>query len=149
MQTLYDSQAKADILRRLSNLQPSSPRQWGKMTVAQMLAHCAAAVEVPCGDRLEQQVFIGRMFGRLALIPVLGAKPMTRNAPTSAALRVEDQRDFAKERERLTELVERFCARGSAAAEGVAHSFFGRLTGQQWGCLVYKHLDHHLRQFGA
>ena len=147
--TLYDATTKDEMLRRLAHLQSSSARQWGRMTVAQMLAHCAASLEVPCGDRVERQALIGRIFGRVALASILGEKPMRRNAPTSPELRVADERDFAKERQRLVALVERLCARGPSAAEGVTHSFFGRLTGEQWGALTCKHLDHHLRQFSA
>jgi hypothetical protein len=149
IQNLFDARDKDALVRRLSNLQPSSPRQWGKMTTAQMLAHCAVALEVPCGDRIKTQRLLGRLLAPFVRSSVLGDKPFPHNAPTDADYRIADQREFEKERERVTALIDRFCSRGPASAEGAVHSFFGRLTADQWGRLLYKHLDHHLRQFGA
>jgi hypothetical protein len=149
MQSLLDPKDRDDIAQRLSALQPSSQRQWGKMTVSQMLAHCAIALETPCGDVVKQQRMIGRVLAPLVKKSVLGEKPMRRNAPTSPSLRIADDRNFAAEHARLVALVDRFCSRGSSAVDGVVHEFFGRLTSDEWGRLMYKHLDHHLRQFGA
>jgi hypothetical protein len=149
MLSLYDPENRDAVVRRLAALQPTSQRQWGKMTVAQMLAHCAKALEVPCGDRVETQSLIGRVLAPFAKPSVLGEKPMNQNAPTSPTLRVTDDRDFARERERLVALVDRFCSRGPAVTDGIVHNFFGRLTADQWGRLMYKHLDHHLRQFST
>jgi hypothetical protein len=119
------------------------------MTVAQMLAHCAVALEVPCGDRIKTQRLLGRILAPLVRSSVLGDKPFSHNAPTDPDYRIVDVPDFATEKARLGTLIDRFCSRGPARAEGVVHSFFGRLTAAQWGRLMYKHLDHHLRQFGA
>jgi hypothetical protein len=119
------------------------------MTPAQMLAHCSAAIGDACGEGDPKQIFIGRLVGRWVLERALGERPMPRNAPTAASYRMTDERDFASERDRLAAILERFCAGGSRAADGNLHVFFGRLTGNEWGRLLYKHLDHHLRQFGA
>jgi len=133
----------------LSSLQTSSTRQWGKMNPAQMMAHCAVALEVACGDKLTKQAFIGRVFSPFVKGSVLGEKDMRRNAPTDPTFRIADDRNFDAERARLSSLVEKFHRRGEKAADGTVHSFFGRLTGDEWGRLMYKHLDHHLRQFSA
>lgn len=149
MQNLFDRADRDSLERRLSALQASNARQWGKMNVGQMLAHCSVALEVPCGDRVKTHSLLGRVISPFVRSAVLGPKPFTRNAPTDPDYRITDDRDFEKERARLQGLVERFCARGAAGVDGVVHSFFGRLSGEQWGRLMYKHLDHHLRQFGA
>jgi hypothetical protein len=62
---------------------------------------------------------------------------------------VTDDRDFESERRRLTDIINRFCELGPENASKQTHSFFGRLSGEEWGFLMYKHLDHHFRQFGA
>lgn len=62
---------------------------------------------------------------------------------------VSDPRDFEKEKARLVEIVNRFGEAGATSADGRTHSFFGRLKGEEWGVLMHKHLDHHLRQFGV
>ncbi len=149
MQNLFDASDRDAIVRRLSGLQPSSPRQWGRMNVAQMLAHCAVALEVPCGDRVKGQRLLGRVLAPFVRSSVLGDKPFIRSAPTDPDYRIVDEREFESEKARLAALIDRVCGRGPAGADGVVHSFFGRLTGDQWGRLLYKHLDHHLRQFGS
>jgi hypothetical protein len=149
MRTLFDPPDRDALLARLSGLQPSSPRQWGKMTIAQMLAHCSITLEVPCGDRVKTQRLLGRVFGPFVRSSALGDKPFPRGAPTDPEYKIVDQRDFDAEKSRLVALVNRFCARGPQNVDGIVHAFFGRLTADQWGRLMYKHLDHHLRQFSA
>ena len=149
MQNLFDPADRDAIVNRLSNLQPTSSRQWGKMNIAQMLAHCAVALEVPCGDRVKTQALLGRVLAPFVRSSVLGEKPFSHNAPTDPDFRIAGDHDFAIEHKRLADLVARFCDRGASSADGVVHSFFGRLSGEQWGRLMYKHVDHHLRQFGA
>ena len=83
----------------------------------------------------------------------MAAKPAGRSrqpdSPTDPGFIVTGPRDFVSEKARLTALVNRFCDAGSAAADGRVHSFLGRLSGEEWGRMMWKHLDHHLRQFGA
>lgn len=76
-------------------------------------------------------------------------EPIRRNTPTVAEMRVADERDLGHERRRLCGLIDRFAAAGPAGCTTHPHSFFGPLTPQEWAVLMYKHLDHHLRQFGA
>jgi|WetSurMetagenome_2_1015567.scaffolds.fasta_scaffold421861_2 hypothetical protein len=149
MQNMFDQDDRDVLVRRLLGLQPTSPRQWGKMTVSQMLAHCSVSFEVPCGDIVKKQTLLGRVVTPILRPMVFGLKPFGRNAPTDPDYRITDDRDFEKERARLSALIDRFCSRGPAAAAGVVHPFFGRLSSEEWGRLLYKHLDHHLRQFSA
>jgi hypothetical protein len=148
-ETVFDPAVRAALLARIERLRPDSRRHWGKMTPAQMLAHCTAALAEACGEGATRQSLIGRLIGRIALKRALGERPMPRNAPTDRTYRMTDDRDFTVERERLTAIINRFAAGGQAAADGQLHVFFGRLTGDEWGRLMYKHLDHHLRQFGS
>ena len=149
MQNIFTVIDRAEIERRLAALQPSCARQWGKMDPAQMLAHCALALEAPLGERRKKQALLGRLVTPFIRSSILGEKPLGHNSPTDPDFVVPDRRDFSQEQRRLAELVSRLCERGPSAADGKVHSFFGRMSGQEWGRLVYKHLDHHLRQFGA
>ena len=101
------------------------------------------------GDVAKEHSFIGKVLGRFVKGSLLGEKPFSKNSPTDPSFIVSDPRDFAKERVRLVEIVKRFGDAGPSAADGRMHSFFGRLNGDEWGILMYKHLDHHLRQFGV
>jgi len=149
MQSLFDPAARNTIADRLAALPPTAARHWGKMEVAQMLAHCSAALEVGAGDRPRKQALIGKVLAPFVRASMLGDKPFSRNSPTDPTFVITDSRNFVREKERLLELIGRFCAGGAAAAGGQMHSFFGRISGEQWGTLMYKHLDHHLAQFGG
>ena len=149
MQTLFDASGRQSVVERLDRLTPSSSRQWGKMDVAQMMAHCSAALAVATGDTPRKQALIGRIFGPFVKSSLLGEKPFSRNSPTDPTFVVTDQKDFAREKERLTGLIGRFAERGPEHAGAQIHSFLGRLRGDEWGVMMYKHLDHHLKQFGA
>jgi hypothetical protein len=149
MNTLFAPSDRQQILDRLGKLEPGATRQWGKMDPAQMCAHCVAALEVGAGDVAKDHSFIGKVLGRFVKGSLLGEKPFSKNSPTDPSFVVTDPRDFAKEKARLVAIVKRFGEAGASAADGRMHSFFGRLKGDEWGVLMHKHLDHHLRQFGA
>ena len=150
MKNLFEPTRAEEVKERLARLRPDSARQWGKMSPAQALAHCSTAMEWAVGDRLAPRMFLGRILGGMIKPKVVGNdEPMRRNSPTVPTLVVADERDLAKERERLRGLIDRFAAGGPAGCTKHPHSFFGRLTPEEWAILLYKHLDHHLRQFGA
>jgi hypothetical protein len=149
MKSLFDPAHRAALLARIAELQPDAPRQWGTMDAAQMLCHCALALETGTGDRPMKQAFLGKILMPFIRSSILGAKPFSRNSPTDPTFKVAGTRDFAAERARLLQLIERFVERGEAAAGTHTHSFFGRMTGREWGELMHKHLDHHLQQFGT
>lgn len=150
MKNLYEPATAKEVKDRIARLGPASQRQWGKMTAAQAMAHCSVAMEWAVGDIRPPRMFIGRIFGSLAKSKMLKDEaPMGRNAPTAKSLVVADDRDLATERQRLTALVDRFAAAGPTGCTTHPHSFFGPLTPNEWSALMYKHLDHHLRQFGV
>jgi hypothetical protein len=149
MHSLFDAADRQSVLGRLAQLQPGADRQWGKMTAAQMMAHCSVALEAGTGDRPRKQKLIGRILGPFVRSSILGEKPFGRSSPTDPAFIVIEEKDFETEKRRLTGIVNRFCDRGPENASAETHSFLGRLSGGEWGVMMYKHLDHHLRQFGA
>ena len=150
MRTLYQPERTAEVKQRIAGLKPTSPRQWGKMNVGQALAHCSAAMEMAVGVNNPSRMFIGRLLGGLVKSRVLkDEEPMRRNAPTAPTLVVADERNLDKEKERLTGLIDRFASAGPQGCTTHPHTFFGKLTPEEWARMMYKHLDHHLRQFGA
>jgi hypothetical protein len=150
MKNLFETERIVEVKERMANLKPESPRQWGKMNAAQAIAHCAAGIELALGDRTPPRMFLGRIIGGIIKPMVFrNDEPMRRNSPTVKGLLVQDECDLEKERERLSGLIDRFAAAGADGCTKHPHSFFGRLTPDQWSVLMYKHLDHHLRQFGV
>jgi hypothetical protein len=150
MKNLYEPTTVAELKDRIAHLRPDSERQWGKMTPAQAAAHCSAALEWAVGDTFAPRAFIGRLLGWVVKPKLLADEaPMRRNSPTSKTLVIADDRDLKMEQQRLSALIDRFAAAGPNGCTTHPHTFFGPLTPQEWAILMYKHLDHHLRQFGA
>jgi hypothetical protein len=148
MKSLFEPTDREEILRRIDALEPEGSRQWGKMNAAQMLCHCTRPFEAAVGAKPTKQKLLGKILMPFFRSSILGEKPFSRNGPTDPTFVVSDERDFAGERARLVDLIQRFVERGEAAAATQTHPFFGAMTGKEWGELMFKHLDHHLRQFG-
>ena len=150
MKNLFDADTVEEVRARIARLAPTSIRQWGRMSAAQAVAHCAVGLEITLGDQRPPRVLIGRLLGpiikRLAL---KDEAPMRRNSPTVPGMVVADERELDAERRRLLQLLDRFAAAGPAGCTTHPHSFFGRLTPEEWAVLQYKHLDHLLRQFAV
>jgi len=95
-------------------------------------------------------MLVGRLFGGFVKnMAVRNDDPMKRNAPTAPDLRITDERELATEQARLIRLIDRFSAGGPTACTTNPHAFFGPMTPDEWAVLMYKHVDHHLRQFGV
>lgn len=148
MKTIFDAETHSEVLERLGKLSPDSERQWGKMSPGQMMEHTARALEMATGRKPMQQAFLGKAIGWIFKSSFLGEKPFPQNSPTGPTLIIKDEHDFESTRERLKELIDEFHALGETGTDGNIHGFFGPLTGKQWGETQYKHVDHHLRQFG-
>ena len=151
VKNLFDAAVADEVKTRLGELEPQSERRWGTMTAAQMLAHCSVSLQWAVGEVVpEKGPLPARMLGRVIKPLVLrNDDPMRKNSPTAKSLLVAGERDFGQERERLRRLIDRFAAGGAAGCTRNPHSFFGKMTPEEWAILMYKHLDHHLRQFGV
>jgi hypothetical protein len=149
MKNLFEKEAADEVLARIDHLQAASQRQWGKMDVAQMMAHCSAALDMAAGRINPPRILIGRLLGPLVKPIYTNEKPFSHNNPTDKQLVVADQRDFAREREQLKLKIRQFHEGGEAGCTRHPHPFFGPLSPQAWSRGIYKHMDHHLRQFGA
>ncbi len=150
MKNLFEAARVAEVKERMARLTSDSQRQWGTMTPAQALAHCSGGMGMALGETVPPRLLIGRIIGWMVKPLALGNDaPMRRNSPTVKDLMIRDQRDLGTERERLIGMIDRFAAAGPAGCTTHPHSFFGRLTPDEWAELMYKHIDHHLRQFGV
>lgn len=149
MKSLFQESAYKEIIDRLNKLSPSAKRQWGKMTVSQMLAHCCAPMEVAMGRKSPPRMLIGRILGPLLKGAYVGEQPFKKDGPTHESFLVIDERNFDQEKATLEKLLKEFHEGGPAKSTTAPHAFFGKLTPEQWGIVMYKHMDHHLRQFGA
>ena len=145
---LLQPQAYNDMLRRLNQLSAESQALWGKMDVAQMMAHLTAALEVAMGDEKATQTLLGRLIGSVTKRQVL-TNGLPKNSPTAPKIKISDQRQFQREQQRLRLQLERFMQAGEAGITRQPNVFFGHLTSNEWARLQYVHLDHHFKQFGV
>jgi hypothetical protein len=149
MKSLFDPRVAGEMIDRINQLTPGTKALWGKMTVSQMLAHLQPALKVALGEQNLKKGLIGFLFGKMAKRQMVNEAPFKKNLPTAPSFIVKDERNFEEEKSRLIELVGRFSKESKQALETRIHPFFGKLTAEEWNILHWKHLDHHLRQFGV
>jgi hypothetical protein len=150
MKNLFEPTIVQEVKERIASLKPDSAAEWGTMSPAQAMAHCTGGLEMALGDSTPPRELMGRLIGGIIKPMVLKDEaPFRRNSPTAKSLVIHDDCDLVKERARLTGIIDRFAVGGPAGCTPHSHPFFGKLTPQQWAILMYKHLDHHLRQFGV
>lgn len=147
MKTLFHETTAVEIKQRFEKLSDKTTSEWGKMNAAQMLAHCTATMQMPVGDiqiKKSPLSLIGWMFKGL----FRNEKPFGKNSPTAPEFIMKDSRDFEVEKQRFLEAFQKL-AKGPDAVKCFQHPFFGKMTCDDWGRLMYKHMDHHFRQFGV
>ena len=150
MKSIFQTHIQDELLERLDRLTPDAERRWGKMSPTQMMEHTARVLEMATSDEQPvKQIFLGKALGWIFKGQFLGEKPFRKNAPTGPDYVIKDEPEMELTRERLKAMIEKFHGRGPEGLDGNVHPFFGPLTGKQWGETQYKHVDHHLRQFGV
>jgi Protein of unknown function (DUF1569) len=147
MKTIWQAAAKEDLFTRLARLNNTTTSRWGKMNCAQMLAHCADGLRMTLGDlpcKPKSGPFRFWLFKQLIIYWL----PLPKGAPTAPELIARPAEGIEQERADVRALLERMANSGQRQ-DWPEHPAFGQLSAQDWGALVYKHLDHHLRQFGV
>lgn len=150
MKNVFNEQDTNELLARLNKLTPESPRQWGKMTVAQMLAHCNVTYEMVYEDKYPKPNALMRFVLRLLVKnKVVNEVPYKQNGPTAPVFIVKADKDFETEKTRLNNYIQKTQSLGAEHFNNKESISFGPLTSNEWNNMFYKHLDHHFRQFGV
>jgi len=146
---IFAKEVSDGIIERLNKLTPESQRQWGKMDVAKMLAHCSAAYEcIYEPDKHPKPGFPMSLVLKYIVAPVVvGDKPAKKNSPTGPQFIIRSDKDFETERARLVAYIVKTQQLGENEFNGKESHSFGVLNKTQWSNMLYKHLDHHLQQF--
>ena len=151
MKNTLSPEGKQEILHRLDALTNTAQRKWGRMTVNQMLAHMNDAHKIAMG--MKPAIDTSNFFSHKIIFPmavyVLSRWPKgEKTAPELDQMQLGTKaRDFYTELEFVKKMMDIFEER--EASKMHPHPLFGRLTKTQWSDLLYKHFDHHLRQFGV
>ena len=147
LKDLFDPDVKKGILDRMNKLTPQSQPHWGKMNVAQMLAHLQMPMGSALGAHTLHRTLLGRIVGRFVKRGIYNETPFKHNLPTDPSfVMTGHEKNFEKERQSMISMIDQFKEEN---IKNEIHPFFGKLTKQQWSKAMYKHIDHHLRQFGV
>ena len=150
MPNIFDAAVVAEVVNRINRLAPESKPQWGRMTVDQMLAHVNVSyIMVYDNDSPKPNWFMRQVLKLIVKNKVVGPAPYGRNLPTAPAFRMTGTKDFVAEKAKLIAYLDRVQRDGETTFSGKESASFGPLTAAEWNVLFYKHLDHHLTQFGV
>lgn len=149
MQTLFDYQTHQEVLNRIEQLNEHTKPLWGKMQVNQMAKHCQKPLEVANGRlALRKPNVLMKLVFKMAKPTMYNDTPWKLNLPTAKEYEVRETDTFASEKEKLVAAINEF-SKKSTNLHWPKHPAFGTFTTDQWGKMQYKHLDHHLKQFGV
>jgi hypothetical protein len=150
MKNIFSSEVCEEIIARINQLSVQSTPEWGKMNVAQMLAHCNVTYELVFENKHPKPNALLRLILKLFVKNmVVSEKPFKRNSQTAPVFIIATEKDFEIEKARLKAYINQVQKLGSAYFDGKASHSFGALKATEWNAMFYKHLDHHLSQFGV
>ncbi|WP_370478062.1 DUF1569 domain-containing protein [Tamlana flava] len=150
MKNIFDLKETNAIIGRINKLKLDTQPMWGKMSVDQMLAHCNVSYEMVFEDKHPKpNKFTKFLLKSFVKNTVVGDKPYKKNSRTAPQFLVTDTKNFVEEKTRLTDYLIKTQSLGADYFDGMESHSFGKLTKEEWSNMFYKHLDHHLNQFGV
>ncbi|MFD2916798.1 DUF1569 domain-containing protein [Psychroserpens luteus] len=150
MTNIFDQKETETVINRINNLRVETKPKWGKMSIDQMLAHCNVAYEMVYEDIHPKPKGLKKMLVKLLIKPfVTNEKPYKKNGQTAPQFLVKDSKNFELEKERLINYLEKTQSLGESHFDNKESHSFGKLTTNEWNNLFYKHINHHLNQFGV
>ena len=150
MKNIFEKSVTDEVIGRINKLTTDSKPLWGKMSVDQMLAHCNVTYEFEYEDKHPKPTgFKKWLIKLLAKNLVVGEKPYKKNSRTAPEFIMVDKKNFETEKGRLIAYLIKTQELGENHFDGKDSHSFGPLTKTEWSNMFYKHLDHHLNQFGV
>ena len=148
MKTIFDKITRDELINRINMLNEDNSPEWGKMNAYQMVKHCAVYENMMLGKMPFKRVFLGYIFGKMALRSLIkDESPLKKNMPTVPGFIIKETTgDIATAKKDWIDLIEQY---GHSSNQEITHPFFGKINKEQIGYLVYKHTDHHLKQFNG
>ena len=147
MKSIWNDEDYRELCGRLERLTPDAGARWGRMTAPEMVCHCTDALKMISGELVAASKNLPLRFTPLKQL-VIYWLPFPKGAPTAPELRARRPREWAGELDAFRRELDAVVGRG-AAGPFVPHPAFGTLSPRAWGVLCYRHLDHHLKQFGV
>ena len=139
-----------EIIKRINKLTPETKPIWGKMNAAQMLAHCSVTYEMIYDNiHPKPNPFLKFILKSFIKSKVTGEAPYPHSVRTAPQFIITDTKDFGNEKQRLINYINRTQQLGEDHFDNKESNSFGALNRTEWNNMLYKHLDHHLSQFGV
>lgn len=150
MKNIFHPEVVQELIERINSLSPEHTPRWGIMRVDQMMAHCSVAYEMVYDKNYPKSNWFMRFILKTFIKnKVTNESPYPRNGRTAPNFVIMERRDFETEKAKLIDNLEKTRDLGISYFEGRESPSFGKMTAKEWNGLFYKHLDHHLTQFGA
>ena len=150
MKNIFDKSISEEIIERINALNPDLKPNWGKMNIGQMLAHCNVTYELAYENNVAKpKGFKKWLLKTIVKKIVVNEKPFTKNGRTAPEFLMTDEKEFNFEKDRLITFINKTQELGPTHFHNKESHSFGNLTTQEWNNMFYKHLDHHLNQFGV
>lgn len=150
MKNVFEKPVTEELINRINQLNAETIPEWGEMTVDQMLAHCNITYEMAYTDKHPKPNAIMKFILKLAVKKtVVGEKPYPKNGQTAPQFLIKEAKDFNAEKTRLVDYLNKTQELGASHFDQKESHSFGKLNVAEWNNMFYKHLDHHLRQFGV
>jgi hypothetical protein len=151
MKNIFDKIVSDETIQRIENLTPETQPLWGKMGIEKMLAHCNVTYEMVYEEdkHPKPNILVKFILKTFVKNKVVGEEPFSKNGQTAPQFIIKDERVFETEKKRLIEYIQKTQQLGESHFDNKESHSFGKLNKTEWNNLFYKHLDHHLSQFGV
>ena len=147
---IFDQKVSSEVIERINHLTPNSAPKWGKMGAAEMLAHCNVTYEYVYDNKYREPNAMIKLILKLFVKNlVVSDKPYKHHSQTAPDFIIKGDMDFEKEKTRLVDFISKTQQMGEGHFDGKKSHSFGVLNKTEWNNMFYKHLDHHLQQFGV
>lgn len=149
--SIYKVETTIVLAARIDSITNETPALWGKMNSGQMLSHCCVPYQQILGENTDKpgklMKWIIKNFLKASMVNEIPYKPNMPTAPTF--IRVNQEFDVDNEKEKLKKYIQQIQELGPEQLAAKPSLSLGMITPLEWNNLLYKHIDHHLRQFGV
>lgn len=146
--SIFDQNAVDEVIARVGKLNVADKAIWGKMTASEMLAHCNLAHQgILKAPKADKNGGFKKWVTKLYFIHWMKEFPKGARGP--GRFDMKDKVDvslFEEEKSKFVHIIGKYAKLEHQLAG--FHPRFGKLTHKEWGIFVWRHVDHHLRQFG-
>ena len=150
MKNIFNEDDSKELLSRINKLTVDTKAHWGEMSVDQMLAHCNVTYELVYDNKHPKPNAFKKFFlKKFVKNLVVSEKVYKKNSQTAPEFVIKNAKNFETEKKRLIDNINKTQLLGESYFDGKESQSFGSLTKTEWNNMFYKHLDHHLNQFGA